>query len=306
VSAVGEVIGNRQASLKSEAGTARSDPFRVRWELFLWPAVALSLLLLILPQAGFVWLSFHADLSLGRVSEELSLTNYRALLTDSFYLHSTWLTIYLSAVTVVIVLLVGFPTAYALARMPTWAATLLLGLILTTSLITVVIKLMGLNIILGASGMVNSALLYLKVVSSPILFINSELGVLIGLIQYTLPLFIMMLFGVVQTIPRSLEQAAEIHGATAFSLWRRVIIPLCKPGLVGASLIVFNMSMGAFTSAVLLGGGRVQTMPVLIQQKIVQSSQYGMGAALATSLLLLVFIINVAVGLWAGRTRRRR
>lgn len=305
MSAVGEAIEERPASSKPRTGSAHADPFRIRWELFLWPAVALSLLLLILPQAGFVWLSFHADLSLGRVSDELTLVNYRSLLTDSFYLHSTWLTIYLSGLTVAIVLLVGFPTAYALARMPTWLATLLLGLLLTTSLITVVIKLMGLNIILGSSGMVNSLLIHLSLISSPIQFINSELGVLIGLVQYTLPLFVMMLFGVVQTIPRSLEQAAEIHGATPFSVWRRVIIPLCKPGLVGASLIVFNMSMGAFTSAVLLGGGRVQTMPVLIQQKIVQSSEYAMGATLATSLLILVFLINVAVGVWAGRSRRR-
>lgn len=281
------------------------DPFRVPWERLLWPAVVLSFLLLAVPQFGFIWLSFHEDLGLGRVSSHLSLANYRDILTDGFYLWSIWLTIYLSAITVVIVLLVGLPTAYALARMPAWLATILLGLILTTSLITVVIKLMGLNIILGSSGMVNTVLMHLGIVSAPVLFINNQLGVLIGLVQYTLPLFIMMLFGVVQTIPRSIEEAAEIHGATRFALWRRLIIPLSKPGLVGGSLIVFNMSMGAFTSAVLLGGGRVRTMPVLIQQKIVQSAEYGMGAALATTLLVLVFAINVVVGVWASRSRRK-
>lgn len=295
----------------AEAAAARSrrsdgDPFRVPWERFLWPAAILSFLLLAAPQVGFVWLSFHEDLSLGRVSETLSLSNYHRILRDSFYLWSIWLTIYLSIFAVIIVALIGLPTAYALARMPAWIATLLLGLILTTSLITVVIKLMGLNIVLGSTGMVNTMLIGLGIISSPIMFINSELGVVIGLVQYTLPLFVMMLFSVIQTIPRSLEEAAEIHGATRFSLWRRVIIPLCGPGIVSGSLIVFNMSMGAFTSAVLLGGGRVRTIPVLIQQKIVQSTEYGMGAALATTLLVLVFAINMAVGLWVERKRRAK
>lgn len=281
------------------------DPHRVRWERFLWPAAALSFALLVLPQLGFVWLSFHQDLGLGQISDELTLANYWTVLTDPLYLGSIWLTIYLSVATVVVVMLVGFPTAYALARMPARLSTGILGLLLTTSLITVVIKLMGLNIILGSSGMVNNLLLYLGIVSSPLQFINNELGVLIGLVQYTLPLFIMLLFSVIQTIPLSLEEAAEVHGATRASLWRRIILPLAKPGLVAGALITFNMSMGAFTSAVLLGGGRVRTIPVLIQQTIIQSTEYGLGAALSTTLLVLVFLINVAVGIWASRRVRR-
>lgn len=297
--------GRRDGPGARRAAAARTGTFTVRWTRFLWPAAALSFLLLVLPQVSFVWLSFHQDIRMGRVSDELTLTNYREILTDTFYLHAIWLTIYLSVITVFIVVLIGFPTAYALARMPARLATILLGLLLTTSLITVVIKLMGLNIILGSTGMVNSALIYLGVVSSPLQLINNEIGVVIGLVQYTLPLFILLQFAVVQTIPRSLEEAAEIHGASRLSLWRQIIVPLCKAGLVGGSLIVFNMSMGAFTSAVLLGGGRVRTIPVLIQQKIVQSTEYGMGAALATSLLVLVFALNVAVGLWASRLGRR-
>jgi putative spermidine/putrescine transport system permease protein len=110
------------------------------------------------------------------------------------------------------------------------------------------------------------------------------------------------LFSVVQTIPASLEEAAEIHGAARFAIYRSVVLPLAWPGLLAGSLTVFNMSMGAFTSAVLLGGGRVRTMPVLIQQTIIQNTEFGRGAALATVLLVLVFAINLAVGLLvAGR-----
>jgi ABC-type spermidine/putrescine transport system permease subunit I len=63
--------------------------------------------------------------------------------------------------------------------------------------------------------------------------------------------------------------------------------------------------MGAFTSAVLLGGGRVKTIPVLIQEKMIQSTDYAMGAALSTTLLVLVFALNVGLALAALRARRR-
>jgi putative spermidine/putrescine transport system permease protein len=277
---------------------------KVRWERFLWPSIAVSLALLALPQAGFIWLSFHEDLGLGQVRDEFTLINYWRVVTDPFYLHAMWLTVYLSAFTVAVVVVFGFPTAYALARMTPWISAVLISLILATSLITVVIKLMGLSIILGPSGFINHLLLGAGILSTPVHLINNQIGVLIGLVQYTLPLFVMLMFSVIQTVPVTLEEAAEIHGASRISIYKRIVIPLVKPGLVAGALICFNMSMGAFTSAVLLGGGRVRTLPVLIQQKIIQSNEYGLGAALSTVLLLFVFAINVGIGIISTRQER--
>lgn len=261
-------------------------------KLLLLPAI-ISFVLLVLPQAGFIWMSFHEDLGYGLVSDTTTFHNYITIFTDSFYLRTIWLTLYLSAAATITALVLAFPTAYALARIGGWTARIVLTLILTTSLITIVIKLLGLNILLGTSGLVNQLLLGLAIISEPLALTNNEFGVYIGLIQYTLPILILLLFSVVQTIPASIEEAAEIHGASRFYSWTRILLPLAKPGILAGGLIAFNMSMGAFTSAVLLGGGRVITMPVLIQQKMIQSTEYGMAAALSTVLLLFVFILNV-------------
>jgi putative spermidine/putrescine transport system permease protein len=288
-------------------GSGRPQPRRTgtRWEWFLWPAVLVSLALLVLPQANFIWLSFHADLGLGQTSDAVTGENYVRLLTDSFYLSAFWLTIYLSGIAAGFGLLVGFPAAYALARIGGWIASFLLSLILTTSLITVVVKLIGLDIILGSNGLVNQLILALGFTSSPIQMINNEFGVFIGLIQYTLPMTIVLLFGVVQTIPVSLEEAATILGATRARTYWEVILPSAKAGLLSSGLIAFNMNMGAFTSAVLLGGGRVRTIPVLIQQIIIQDTDYGKGAALSTTLVGFTFLINVAVAALSFASSRR-
>jgi putative spermidine/putrescine transport system permease protein len=63
--------------------------------------------------------------------------------------------------------------------------------------------------------------------------------------------------------------------------------------------------MGAFTSAALMGGGKVLIMPILIQQLIIQRAEYGKGAALSTLLLVFVFSINLAAGWWFSRKRKR-
>jgi len=277
----------------------------VAWEWFLLPAVLVSLFLLALPQGMFIWLSFHTDLGLGQVSEALTIGNYVHIISDPYYRYAFFLTLYLSVATTGLGLLFGFPTAYALARIGGWPASFLISLILTTSLVTVVVKLMGLNLILEPTGMINRTLLALGLIQNPVQMLNNRFGVLIGLVQYTLPMIVVLLFGVVQTIPVSLEEAATTLGASHAAVYWQVILPNAKAGLVSAGLIAFNMSMGAFTSAVLLGGGRVRTIPVLIQQMIIQNTDYAKGAALSTMLVALVFVINLCVGAaYAARGRR--
>ncbi len=281
-----------------------ADPARM-WGRLLWIPLILSAALLILPQAAFVWMSFHRDLGMGQVSEHFTLANYVTLATDPFYLRSMWLTTYLAGAATLIGVLIAFPTAYSLARWGTWVATLCLSLILATSLITIVIKLMGLNLILGPSGILNQLLLAVGLVNTPIEFVNNRTGVLIGLVQYTLPILILLLFGVAQTIPVQLEEAAEIHGATRFATFFQIIVPLAKQGLVSGGLIAFNMCMGAFTSPLILGGGRVLTVPVLIQQKMIADTEYGVGATLSMLLLIIVFLINVLIGGFLLRAARQ-
>jgi putative spermidine/putrescine transport system permease protein len=276
----------------------------VNWGRFIWLPGFLAFVLLVLPQFAFLEASFHADLGLGQVAEAYSLGNYAHILSDPFYLWVIWQTFYLSLIATLIGLLLAVLTAYALARASRNTANLWLNVILATSLITVVVKLMGLNIIFGQVGPLNEMLLSLGIVDRPLALVNNQIGVVIGLVQYVLPILILLLFGVVQTIPRYLEEAAEIHGATRTTIFFSIIIPLLKGGLLSGSLIAFDMSMGAFTSAVLMGGGRVLIMPVLIQQQIIQRAEYGTGAALAAVLLVFVFAVNVAAGLYFARTLR--
>ncbi|MCZ0953452.1 MAG: ABC transporter permease [Rhodospirillaceae bacterium] len=277
-----------------------------RWNLVLLPPAVVTLVLLFGTQFVFLRAGFYEDLGLGLIGDQLQIDNYVTAFRDSFYLGSLWLTIYLSAIVVACSLLLAYPAAYAIARMRSKWAMLVLAAIVVSSFVTVVIKVLGLIIIFGADGPINSLLNALGITDSPVRIVGTLAGVVIGLMHYVLGFLVLLLFSVIQTIPRSLEEAAQIHGASRCRTMWRVVIPLSLPGIVNGALIVFNLSMGAFVSAVLLGAGRVLTLPVVIEQTIVLQTEYGMGSALSAVLLASVLIINVISVLLVRRMRAAR
>src|SRR5690606_25132800 len=110
-----------------------------------------------------------------------------------------------------------------------------------------------------------------------------------------LPLVVLVLFSVIQTIPTSLEEAARTLGGSEWVALKRVVLPLAVPGIIASGLMSFNLAMGTFTSTALLGGGKVMTVPILIQRKAIFEVNYPFAAASSVLLLLSALVINMAV-----------
>lgn len=270
------------------------------------PPLAISLLLLVASQYIFLRGSFFADLRVGRLGTDLTLQNYWRVVSDGFYLSALWLTVRLSALVVLLTLLIGYPTAYMLARMRSAWATSLLALLIASSFVTIVIKVLGLVILFSPGGLLNACLLGLGLVDQPVSLRGTELGVVVGLMYFTMGFFILLLYGVIRTIPPSLEQAAQLLGAPRWRVLWRVVVPLSLPGIISSSLVVFNLCMGAFTSAALIGAGRILTLPVLIQRTVMMDAKYAMGATLSVVLLLCGLLINLVSILAIGRLKAMR
>lgn len=265
----------------------------IRWGLFLGIPLAFATVLLVASQSVFLEASLHADLGFGRMAEAWSLANYRRALTDPFYLYVLRLTVMVSGIAAVLTIVVGFPIAYVMARMDArWVGLLMLGILLST-FVTIVIKIFGLVVIFSADGPINRFLLGLGLVDRPMNLIGTPGGVVVGLMYFSIGFAVLLLYAVARTVPRSVEEAAEIHGASRLRVFQRVILPMCLPGIAIGFLTVFNMCMGAFTSAALLGGGRVLTLPVLIQRTILLEVKYGMAGTVSAILLVAVLLINL-------------
>lgn len=269
------------------------QPMTLRWGWFLVPPFIFSAVLMSASQLTFLEGSFHRDLSLGRSAPDMSLFNYSRLVTDTFYLGVLWITVKLSAIAALATLALGYPVAYVISRWRSRFTPLLLAGIVVATFVTIVIKAFGLIVIFSADGLLNRTLLGLGLIRDAYSIFGTQEGIVFGLMQFTIGYSVLVLYSVIQTIPRSLEEAAEAHGASRARVYWRIVLPLSIPGLVVAGLTIFNMCMGAFTSAALLGGGRVFTLPVLIQRSVMMETKYGMGATLAVVLLISTLTINL-------------
>ena len=266
---------------------------KTRWEMVLLPSFLIVGILIVASQYVFLKGSFFKDLGLGRISDTATMVNYLRFFTDSFYLNTLRITVKTSALAALFTLILGFPVAYLIARMRSrWSMILLAGIVVAT-FVTIVIKVFGLIIIFSADGLINQALMGLHIIDRPYTIIGNQTGVVVGLMHFTLGFGVLLLYSVIQTIPRSLEDAAQIHGASRWRMHLRVLFPLSLPGVTVGVLMMFNMCMGAFTSAALLGGGRVFTLPVLIQRTVMMEIKYSMAGTLAAVLLVTVLLINL-------------
>ena len=278
----------------------------VRWGWLLAPSLLISGGLLFASQFIFLRASFYRDLGFGNLDFDFTLTNYAQFFQDSFYLNSLRLTVELSLLVVALSLIIGYAAAYIFSRMNSkWATTLLAGIVIT-ALVSEIIKVLGLIVIFSADGFLNQTLLGLGLVTNPVRILGTTGGVVTGLLHFTLGFVILLMFSVLETIPRSLEEAACAHGATPLRAFWRVVFPLSLPGVIAAGLVVFNLSMGAFTAAALIGGGKILTLPVLIERTMMLETKYAMAATLSAVLMISVLVINIGVVLFLTRWRSAR
>lgn len=277
---------------------------KARWDLLLLPSMLVSLAMLFISQFIFLKGSLHRDLGMGALGKSFELHNYAELVSDSYYLETLKLSVGVSTLATVLTLVLAFPVAYIIARMRSRLSMVLLAAVVVSSFVSIVVKVLGLILIFSANGPFNTLMLWLGWISQPVSIVGSMTGVVLGLMHYSLGFAVLLFYSVVITVPRSLEEAASTMGATGFGVFWQVVLPMCLPGIVAGALVIFNVSMGGFTSTALIGAGKVLTVPVVVQRTMLLETNFGMAAALAALLLVTVVAINV-VSAWAVSRMRK-
>lgn len=263
------------------------------WLWVLLPTLVVFALIFAAPLADLIRLSFHRMTGPGQVGPALTLSNYRAFITDPFYLAILLRTGVVGAVVTLCCLGVGYPTAYYLARTPSRWRGMALFLVISPLLISAVVRNIGWFPLLSDSGLVNGLLLKLGLIAAPLPLIDNLTGVMIGLVHALLPFMILTLTTVIQRIDPDLEDAAASLGARPFDVFCRVLLPLSLPGVVSGSLLVFTMAISAYTTPAILGGNRVLVMATYIAQQFRTVLDYPAGATAAALLLVSAALLTM-------------
>ncbi len=180
------------------------------------------------------------DTSTFLMSETYTLANYQRALTESFFATVAGRSLMGSVIVTIVTLVFAFPYAYLMVRTQSSALRkLLLVALFLPFFIGQVVRAYGWLIILGNQGMVNEALGLVGV--PPVRLLYNYPAVLFGLVQYMLPFAVLMLAPALTAIPEELESAAASLGAGWVRTFRYIVLPLARPGLVGAGLVVMTL-----------------------------------------------------------------
>jgi putrescine transport system permease protein len=218
----------------------------------------------------------------------LSPDNYATLLADSLYAWSYWKSLIVATLSTAMLLLLGYPVAYALARAPRrWQGALVLLVVLPfwTSFLIRVYAWMN---ILQHDGLLNQALIALRVVDTPLTWLSTDSAVYIGIVYSYFPFMVLPLYAALEKMDETLLEAAADLGCPPWRAFLTVTVPLSLPGIIAGALLCFIPIMGEFVIPDLLGSSATSMIGQILWLEFFGNRDWPVAAALAVVLLIIL------------------
>ncbi len=248
------------------------------------PLAAFFLVYFIAPLILLIFVSLHADPEMKR----FGFDQFRKFLSDPYSLNVLGQTLVIGAETTALCLLLGFPLAWLFARSPGWLRSVLILIILLPLLTSVVVRTFAWIVILGRRGIVNSALITLGLIDKPLHLLYSVGGLVFALAQVHMPLMVLPLITALARIDPNLADASAALGASAWRTFLRITLPLTLAGIIAGCLLTFCLSLTAFITQTLVGGGQMLLMPGYIYQQATATQDWPFAAAISVIFLVTV------------------
>jgi len=167
-------------------------------------------------------------------------------------------TFYISLLTALFSLVLSYPVAYALVRaQKDWVRSALVSLSITPLFTGEIVRTFSWMLTLGTDGFINSMLRKMSLIDMPIQLMYTRLGVVIALVQFSMPVMIILLATAIAHVDRDCEKAAANLGASPMNVFWKITLPLTLPGILSGIVVVFAWTMSAFSTPQLIGGGKV-------------------------------------------------
>ena len=279
-------------------GARSSSGFRVA---MLLPGALVTFLLILFALGLVLFLAFRGnDGSL--LGAGFTVANFVTVVSDPLYWTVTLRSLIIAALVTLATVVTAYPVAYYLAFHAGRRRGLLLFLVTLPFWTSYLLRVFAWKIVLAYNGVLNSALIESGIWSEPTLaFLNTPAAVVVTLAHAYAPFAILPIYVALDTIPKSLIEAASDLGARPFTSFRRVVLPNSMPGVLAAALVVFVPTVGDYVTPALVGGPASTMIGSLIQAEFGKANDWPFGAALSVAVMLVI----LAVVLVARFTDRR-
>ena len=233
---------------------------------------------------------------------ELSLDNFRLLVSDNLYVLSYLRSLAVAAVSTSILLVIGYPLAYAMARLPRRWQALAMMLVIIPFWTSFLIRIYAWINILQHDGVLNRFLLVLHLVSAPVVWLSTDSAMYLGIVYSYLPFMILPIYASLAKMDPALLEAAEDLGASRTRAFWLVTCPLSLPGIAAGTLLCFIPIVGEFVIPDLLAGSNSLMIGQTLWLEFFTNKDWPVASAAAVALLLLL-VVPLAL---YDRLQRRR
>ena len=245
---------------------------------------------------GVEW-SFYPD-NFGRI---LGFANPDFEEYDPVYIAIFLRSIRIAAMTVVTTLLVCYPAAFYISRLPDKWKNFCLFLITLPFFSSLIVRLFVWVMILRPTGLINNTLMATGVISAPLEMIYTDGAIILGMVYVFIPFMFMPIYASIEKLDWRLIQASLDLGAGPIRTFFRIILPLTTPGIIGGSIIVFIPALGNFVVPAVLGGAKVMMLGSLIEAQFLSARNWPFGSALAMMVMAVMLVLLVAYVIVSGR-----
>lgn len=230
------------------------------------------------------WRAFVDGLS------ELSAENYIWLTQDNLYWKSYLSSLTIAAISTLATLVIGYPIAYGMARSPQSLRPTLLMLVILPFWTSFLIRVYAWIGILKNEGLLNQLLLSLGLIDEPLVILNTNLAVYIGIVYSYLPFLVLPLYASLERLDGSLLEAAEDLGCPPWKAFWKITVPLSLPGVIAGCFLVFIPAVGEFVIPDLLGGSETLMIGKTLWVEFFNNRDWPVSSAVAVILLMILVI----------------
>lgn len=227
----------------------------------------------------------------------LDFSNYLFLIDDPLYGAAYFESIRIAFISTIITLIIGYPMAYVIATAKEPRRTLLLLMVILPFWTSFLLRVYAWIAILKTNGLLNGLLMSIGLISEPLVILQTDLAVYIGIAYTYLPFMVLPLYASLSKLDRTLLEASEDLGATPWISFVTVTLPLTIPGVIAGSLLVFVPAIGEFVIPALLGGNDTLMIGKVLWDEFFANRDWPIASAVA---IIMLFVI-VGPLMWLNR-----
>jgi putrescine transport system permease protein len=223
-------------------------------------------------------------------AKAFTTSNYSFLASDSLYISSYLSSLRIAAISTLLLLLIGYPFAYAMARAPRGLQPMLVMLVILPFWTSFLIRVYAWIGILKPEGLLSSFLIWLGLIDEPLRIMNTETAVFIGIVYAYLPFMVLPLYASLEKLDPTLLEAANDLGCPPWKAFWLITVPLSLPGIVAGCFLVFIPAVGEFVIPDLLGGSATHMIGKTLWSEFFGNRDWPVASAVAVVLLLLLVV----------------